>query len=432
MQKVLIITYYWPPSGGPGVQRWLKFVKYLTEYKIEPVVYIPKNPNYSIIDKSFVKEISNDIKIYKHKITEPYRWANFLSKNKTRQISSGIIQDKNQSLIEKTLLWIRGNFFIPDARKNWVNPSVSFLTNVLKKEGINTIITTGPPHSVHLIGLKLKQKHNVNWVADFRDPWTSIGYHKKLRLSISSKKKHKDLEHLVLSRADSIIVTSETTKKEFSHITKQPIKVITNGYDGDISSNKDLDDEFTISHIGSLLTGRNPVNLWKALSELVEENKSFKKNLKLQFIGVISDDVLKSIYEYGLKSYINLIGYVSHNEALEYQEKSQVLLLSEIDSPDTVGIIAGKLFEYMRAKRPILAIGPNNWEVKSIIEETNTGVVFNYSDNSNLKSLLLEWFTKYQENNLKTESINISNYSRKELTAKLAAHLYGYSTKTNI
>lgn len=426
MQKVLIITYYWPPAGGPGVQRWLKFVKYLQDYEVEPIVYIPDNPNYPIIDESFVDEIPKNIKIYKHPIKEPYGWANFLSKNKTKQISSGIIQQKNQSLVEKVLLWVRGNFFIPDARKNWVKPSVSYLTEILKKENIKTVVTTGPPHSVHLIGYRLQQKIGVKWVADFRDPWTTIGYHKKLKLSAASEKKHKDLEHLVLNSADSVIVTSTTTKEEFSSITNKPIEVITNGFDGPISDALDLDVQFTISHIGSLLTGRNPLNLWKALSELIDTNEAFKEHLKLQFVGVVSEDVLASIYEYGLEPYVKLIGYVSHTDAIHYQEKSQVLLLSEIDSPDTEGIIAGKLFEYMRAKRPILGIGPKNWEVGCIIKDTNSGVAFDYSDNSNLKSLLLEWFKLYQEKNLKVQSTNISKYSRKELTAKLAAHIYGY------
>lgn len=350
----------------------------------------------------------------------------FLSKNKTKQISSGLIQHKNQSTVEKFLLWVRGNFFIPDARKNWIKPSVSYLSSVLEKEQINTVITTGPPHSVHLIGLKLKQNLGINWVADFRDPWTSIGYHKKLRLSKASAKKHKYLEHLVLSTADSIVVTSETTKKEFLGITTKPIEVITNGFDGAVAEQAVLDNKFTISHIGSLLTGRNPENLWETLSELCDENEDFKNNLSLQFVGVVSEDVLETIYKYKLKPYVNLIGYVSHKQALAYQEKSQLLLLSEINSPDTVGIIAGKLFEYMRAQRPILGIGPKGWEVSTIIKETNTGVAFNYDEKSSLKGLLLDWFKDYKKQELRVNSTTINTYSRKERTAKLAKHLYGY------
>ena len=182
-KKTLIITYYWPPAGGPGVQRWLKFVKYLPEFNIDPVVFIPENPNYPIIDESLTSEVSKDITIINHPIKEPYKWAGFFSNTSSKTISKGIISDeKEQSFIEKAMLYVRGNFFIPDARIGWVKPSVSFLLDYIKKEGIETIITTGPPHSVHLIGLQIKQKLGVKWLADFRDPWTTIGYHKQLRL----------------------------------------------------------------------------------------------------------------------------------------------------------------------------------------------------------------------------------------------------------
>lgn len=418
---VLLATSRWSRCATMA-----KICKVFKRFDVEPIVYIPQNPNYPITDASFLNDVPKNIKINKGKISEPYRFAGFFSRKKTKQISAGMIQDKNQSITEKLMLWVRGNFFIPDARKNWVKPSIALLTDILKKEAINTVITTGPPHSVHLIGQGLKENARVNWVADFRDPWTSIGYHKKLRLTSSSKKKHKELERLVLNSADSVLVTSETTKREFEAITTKPIQVITNGFDGEISSETNLDNAFTISHIGSMLTGRNPENLWQVLGELIQENKAFKKALKLRFVGVVSDDVMQSLTNAGLKEYVEMVGYVSHQKALEYQQKSQVLLLVEIDSKDTEGIIAGKLFEYLKAKRPILGIGPKNWEVAQIIKRTNTGSVFNYTDRDQLKSLLLEWFGAYQNKKLKVASQNIAQYSRKELTKKLAEHLHGY------
>jgi len=324
MQRVLIITYYWPPAGGPGVQRWLKFVKYLRDFNIEPIVYTPENPNYPIIDNTFLEEVPEGIKVYKKPILEPYGFARIFSKNKTKKISSGIIDPHNQSVMEKLLLWIRGNLFIPDARKFWIKPSVAFLATIIEQEGIGTVITTGPPHSIHLIGLELKKRSKVRWISDFRDPWTSIGYHNKLKLTVSSQKKHKRLEQLVLNEADKIIVTSETTKQEFSNLTKKPIEVITNGYDTVNEGPGILDIDFTVSHIGSLLSGRNPKNLWKAISELIHEIPDFKKYFKLQLAGVISSDVLESIYFFGLQPYTQLLGYVSHEEALQYQKKSQV------------------------------------------------------------------------------------------------------------
>ena len=420
MKKVLIITYYWPPAGGPGVQRWLKFVKYLRDFNIEPVLYIPENPNYPITDTGFINEIPDGISIYKQPIFEPYKLASFLSSKKTKRISSGIIQSKNQSTLEKVMLWIRGNIFIPDARKFWVKPSVSFLSELIIKEKIETIITTGPPHSVHLIGLKLKEKLDINWISDFRDPWTSIGYHKKLKLTKASQKKHKYLEKSVLTSADKIIVTSASTKAEFQEITTKPIVVITNGFDNDLKSKVVLDTNFTIAHIGSLLTGRNPENLWKVLAELIESNVKFQNSFKLKLVGVTSADVLNTIYSYGLENYVELQGYVSHNEALEIQNKSQVLLLTEINSKETTGIIPGKLFEYLAARRPILAIGPKNWDVGDIIDETKSGKLFDYSEDSSLKEIILEWFQAFQNKKLESHSINIAKYSRRELTKKLA------------
>lgn len=423
MQKVLIITYYWPPAGGPGVQRWLKFVKYLRDFDIEPIVYIPENPNYPIIDETFLDEVPNGIKIYKRPIFEPYGLARIFSKKKTKKISAGIINSTNQSVLEKLMLWIRGNLFIPDARKYWIKPSVAFLSNIIEQEGIETVITTGPPHSVHLIGLELKRRNKVRWVTDFRDPWTSIGYHKKLKLTASSQTKHKRLEELVLTEADKIIVTSNTTKQEFANITQKPITVITNGYDTSNGSPVALDVDFTVSHIGSLLSGRNPINLWKAFSELIHEIPDFKKYFKLQLAGVISSDVLESIYFYGLQPYTELLGYISHEQAILYQKKSQVLLLIEIDSEETQGIIPGKVFEYMAAKRPILGVGPGMWEVGNLISASNTGRTYDYQQSNELKSTMLEWFLDYKKEQLALPFAKVEQYHRRELTKKLSKYL---------
>lgn len=420
MKKVLIITYYWPPAGGPGVQRWLKFVKYLRDFEIEPIVYIPENPNYPMQDVTLEKEIPKGIKILSHKISEPYKLARLLSSKKTKRISSGVIQTKNQSPLEKFMLWVRGNFYIPDARKNWVGPSIAYLSNILKEENIDTIITTGPPHSVHLIGDGLKQKFDLRWVVDFRDPWTSIGYHKKLKLTKSSKHKHKLLENQVLNNADQIVVTSETTKSEFQNISKKPISVITNGHDSQYRGGSNLDEGFTITHIGSLLTGRNPKNLWKVLSEIARENAVFRMDLQLEFLGVVSQDVMDSLHRYELEPYVKLKGYVSHAAAVRKQRSSQVLLLIEIDSEETKGIIPGKLFEYMAARRPILAVGPENWEVGKLITETETGEVFDYKAHSELKDVILKWFKAFKNGNLSVTSKNIEAYGRRSLTEQLA------------
>ncbi len=423
MKRALVITYYWPPAGGPGVQRWLKFVTYFKEFGIEPVVFIPDNPHYPLQDKSIVSEIPEGIEIIRFPIKEPYGFAKIFSKKKTNQVSSGIITNKNQSVLEKLLLWIRGNFFIPDARIGWVKPAVGFLKEYLAKNDMDIVISSGPPHSLHLIGMALKEELGIKWVADFRDPWTTIHYHQSLRLNKRAQKKHLKLESKVLNNSDLVVVTSARTKKEFQKITSVPIEVISNGYDILEKIEPNLDAQFSIAHIGSLLTNRNPELLWEILSELKDENKVFSKNLLIKLVGAVSEDVLESLAVLGLTENYKTLGYVSHQEAIQIQHDAQVLLLVEMDSPETKSIIPGKLFEYVAANRPILAIGPEGSDVEGIIKETNTGVYFKYTDKKKLKQQLQLYYEAYLKANLNVNSKNIEKYSRSALTKSLSTIL---------
>lgn len=426
MKKVLIITYYFPPAGGPGVQRWLKFVKYLPDFSVQPIVYVPENPTYPIVDKALLAEIPEHTTILKQPIFEPYRFASVFSKDKTRKISSGIIANKKrQTSTERFLLWVRGNFFIPDARVFWVKPSVAYLERYIREHQIDTIITSGPPHSMHLIGLGLKEKLRIRWFADFRDPWTTIGYQKSLKLSVYSENKHKILERQVLNAADKIIVTSKITKSEFSKITDKPIEVITNGYDFEGISKQTLDSKFSMAHIGSFLSERNPKILWQCLAELVKENPDFANDFELKLIGTISQEILETIQAYTLGDYVNLVGYVSHQEAIVHQQKSQILLLIEINSLETISIIPGKLFEYMVSERPIIAIGPRGSEFADIIRETNTGAFFDYDEKDKLKATILKHYAAFREGQLQSYPVGLQQYSRKNLTWKLSQLILG-------
>ncbi|MUP45544.1 glycosyl transferase family 1 [Gramella sp. BOM4] len=426
MKRVLIITYYWPPAGGPGVQRWLKFVKYLRDFEIEPVVYIPENPDYPIVDESLNSEIPENIQILKNRIFEPYALAGIFSKKQTRTISSGIIEaEEKQSALQKAMLYIRGNFFIPDARKFWIKPSVDFLKKELKKQHFDAIISTGPPHSLHLIGLQLKEKTGIKWIADFRDPWTQIGYHKKLKLTRSSREKHVELEKKVLQAADHIITTSFTTRDEFGEKTSKPITVITNGFDIEINEDSDKKEFFEIAHVGSLLSGRNPEILWQSLAEIIEEDEEFKSQFKLRLAGRISEEILTDLDKNNLTVFLINEGYVDHSRAVEIQRNAAVLLLIEIDSEETRGIIPGKIFEYLAAKNPILAIGPGNWDAKKIISETKSGKVFTYNEPKQLKAYIKELFKNYKSGHNEMNSVPISRYHRRELTGQLAQLIRG-------
>ena len=420
LKKVLIITYYWPPAGGPGVQRWLKFAKYLPDFDIQPIVYVPENPTYPIVDVNLEAEVSEKVIVLKNKIFEPYQLASVFSKNKTQKISAGIIPNKRkQTFLDKALLWIRGNIFIPDARVFWVNPSVKYLEKYIVENEIDTVITSGPPHSLHLIGLVLKQKLKLTWIADFRDPWTTIGYHKSLRLSTTAERKHKALEYRVLNTADKVIVTSKTTKTEFQAITNKPITVITNGYDNEAVTKTALDFKFSLAHIGSFLSERNPIILWESLVELIKEVPDFKNHLELKLIGAVSQEVLDTISQFGLDFWTNNLGYISHSDAVAHQRNSQVLLLIEINSEETKSIIPGKLFEYMVSNRPIIGIGPKDSDFAEIITGTNTGVFFEYTEKEKLKTTIRSYYNQFLEGKLQSNAVGLQKYSRKNLTKEL-------------
>lgn len=420
MKKVLIVTYYWPPAGGPGVQRWLKFVKYLPEFGIEPHVYVPKNPSYPIVDETLVSEPNPAVKIIKQPIFEPYAFGKLISKKKTNQISSGLITERNPSWTERFLLFVRGNFFVPDARVFWADPSAKFLKKYLQAHKIDTLITTGPPHSLHLIGLKLKKELDICWIADFRDPWTTISYHSKLRMLSAVRKKHRRLEQEVLKTADEIIVTSHSLQQAFQKMTKKPVSLITNGYDQEDFEKLPLDESFSITHIGSLLSDRNPVVLWTVLKELIHEQFEFKKQLKIKLAGITGQNVLSSLNEFGLMPFVELLGYVPHDNAVKLQHSAQLLLLVEIDSEETKVIVPGKFFEYLKAERPILAIGPDDWEIAILMRQTEGGQCFDYQQKNEIKAYIWECFQAFQSGGLAVRSKGIEAFSRKELTRKLA------------
>ena len=412
--KVLIITYYWPPAGGSGVQRWLKFVKYLQGFNMQPIVYTISNPRYPSIDDSLLDEIPKNIEVLKHPIWEP---TDLLFWKKNLQQNSGISNTSKSSFLS----FIRGNFFIPDPKLFWIKPSVKYLQRYLNKNDVDVIISTGPPHSMHLIAEKLHQKNDVKWLADFRDPWSDIYYNKDFKEFSFVKNRNKKLEKSVLKKADCVLTVSNALKKEFSKYANR-VEVVTNGFDDDFlePSKVLLDEKFTISYIGLLPKQSNPKNLFRVLQVLCSQHKDFEKDLQLNFIGDISDVVKTAVFNNKLEENTRFIDYVDHTKALEYQQKAQVLLLLIPNVKKCKGILTGKLFEYLSAKRPILAIGPEDGDLADVIEDTNAGVIVDFDNNDKLSSEILKLYHQYKKGNLEVNSKNINKYHRKELTKKVA------------
>lgn len=417
MKKALIITYYWPPSGGSGVQRWLKFVKYFRDFGIEPVVYTVENPNYPIVDESLTKDIPEGIEILTQAIWEPNNLFAFFGKKKTE--STGFL-NPNPTFFGKIAQYIRANYFIPDARKFWVKPSTSYLKKYLKSNKIDVVITTGPPHSMHLIGLNLKKELNIKWIADFRDPWTEIDYFQQLPLTKEAIKKHHSLEKEVLKNADAVLVVGKTMQENFSAFNSNVITV-TNGFDEALTNeNVELDSKFTVMHIGLMNADRNPKMLWEVLSEIISENKEFATDFELKLIGKADASVIADISRFRLSKNVQVIDYVTHDKVVEFQKKSQVLLLIVNNVPSAKGIITGKIFEYIMAKRPILAIAPIDGDLVEIIKETNSGLVVAFEDKHTLKMAILNLYVTFKQGNLTVESKNIAQFHRKELTKKVS------------
>ena len=420
-KKILIITYYWPPAGGPGVQRWLKFVKYLPDFGWKPTVYIPENPSYPLVDETLINEVPADLDIIKNKIWEPYQLAEFFGKDNKKFKAGQFDVGKNQSWKSRLSIWVRGNFFIPDARIFWVKPSVKFLKKYLKENHFDAFVTTGPPHSMHLIGLELKQEFpHLKWLADFRDPWTKISYYKHLKLTKTSDQKHRKLEQRVFHDADITVATSFTDAENFRKKGANAV-CITNGFDE--AKAKVVVEErskFTLSYIGVLEQLRNPEVLWKVLNELISENENFKNDFQLKFVGRIDDKILKEVENSGLKNSINNLGYLSHAKANSEMWESDVLLLTNFPDESSKGIIPGKIFEYLATGKQIISFGPKDSDVKKILGETKAGAHFSYNDSAAVKSFILQKFEAWKSGTLSNGTRNIDQFSRKNLTKKLA------------
>ena len=416
-KKALIITYYWPPAGGSGVQRWLKFSKYLRGFEIEPVIYTIDNPSYPILDKSSESEIPKDLEILKQAIFEPNSMLSFFGRNNKKE-SAGFL-NPNPTFLGKIVQYIRANYFIPDARKFWIQPSVNFLSNYLENNHIDAIITTGPPHSMHLIGLELKKKLGIKWISDFRDPWTEIDYFQQLPLTKKATKKHQDLEQEVLINSDMVVVVGETMKDKFLKHTNR-IEVLTNGFDTieDLSTQK-LDEKFSITHVGLMNSDRNPTILWEVLNEISNTNLNFKNDLRIKLIGKLDDAVIQDLKVFDHNT-IETIPYLDHKDVGKYQASSQILLLSINEVPSAKGIITGKIFEYLQAKRPILAIGPEDGDAAMILKNTNAGTIVGFKNKTALKATILNLYKDYKEGVLFVKSIDIEQYHRKNITSQLA------------
>ena len=417
MRRVLIITYYWPPSGGSGVQRWLKMSKYLPENGWQPVVYTAEDAEYPVEDPSLQNDVVPESEVIRRPIVEPYTfYKRFLGIRKSEKVKAGFINEgkKKSGWKENISVWIRGNFFIPDARCWWVRPSVKFLSKYLKEHPVDAIISTGPPHSMHLIAKTLHKKLNIPWVADFRDPWTDIDFYHDLRLTKCADRKHHRLEKQVLTEATKVVTVGWDCAKGLENHGAEDVCVITNGFDDDFENNEteqiQQSDVFTMSHIGIIGANRNPQKFWEAVAELNIPD------LKIRLIGQTDNSVVESIKKNNIEKFVEIIPYIPHNQVVEEQRKSHVLLLFINNTPNAKGVLTGKLFEYLASGRPVLAVGPEDGDVAKVIAKTQSGTVIDFNDKDKMKSVIMDYYQKYKENQLVTKRNElVERFSRRNL-----------------
>ena len=430
MKRVLIISYYWPPTGGSGVQRWVKFAKYLPSEGWQPVVYTPENPEQLAVDESLAAEVPEDAEIVKTRIIEPYELYKRVlrrSGHSKEAVEVNPVNAQNKSLLQKAAMWIRGNLFRPDPRCLWIGPSVRFLKKYLAEHPVDLIVSTGPPQSMHMIGLRLSRETGIPWIADFRDPWTKIFYFKHLSMTSATEKWHRKMEKKVLDEASAVVAVSPLVQQEFQEMTDTPVELITNGFDEcDFSSEQCTEayggasEEFIITHTGLFAADGNPTVLWDVLAEKCRTDEIFKKLLRIKLIGKTDDQILKALTDRGLEDSMINMGYQPHSVAVEQQRQASLLILPLRKEPEYKAVLPGKLFEYLASQRPILGIGQPDGAMAMIVNETRTGTVIDWEDRKGLTQYIEQCWERHLEGRLSTEGADLSRFTRRSLTRRMA------------
>jgi glycosyltransferase involved in cell wall biosynthesis len=424
MKKVLIVTYYWPPSGGAGVQRWLKFAKYLPESGWQPVILTvdPAYASYPQHDEELLKEIPQNLEIFSTKSSTGV-FSTYKKITGKKEIPyGGFANESNPGLIQKIFRFIRGNFFLPDARVGWNRFAYRKALRIIHDQNIGYVITTSPPHSTQLIGLKLKKKLNIKWIADLRDPWTDIYYSGEMYPTFLARRKNRLLESRVLLSADRVIATCNTTRDLFrsklkGNLQYENVITVTNGFDPDDFKNiTSVPEVFTITYIGTIAKNYDIDVLTKAIDYCAANNGQV---INLCFIGR-TDEYTAGVLRGNKNISLSLIPYMEHRKAMEFLGRSAALLLVIPSGKKITEMIPGKLFEYLASGRPVIAIGSHSSDVAEILRKTGGGKIFERTESKELGKYILEIMNNFSNGIIKIDTSAIDNYSRKNLAMTFA------------
>ena len=431
MKRVLVITYYWPPSGGSGVQRWVKFAKFFPLSGWQPVIYTPSNPDMPAVDKTLGGEVPPEVEIVKHVIHEPYALYRMLVPGGKPGKAAAApevepIRGGRMSWGHKLSLFVRGNFFIPDSRCWWIGPSVRFLKKYLAEHPVDAIISTGPPHSMHLIARGVSRATGIPWVADFRDAWTKMFFYKHLRLMKWADRRHHRMERSVLDEATRVVSVSPREREDFQSMTDNTVQLITNGYDADDYREPfERDDNFNVTQTGLFATDGNSVALWRCLAEKCETDEGFRKVLRIRLVGKVDADILASIEDAGLKRNLLFFGYKDHRSAVREQRNASMLILSLRREPEYASALPGKLFEYLASRRPIIGLGQPDSAMAAIVAETGAGKVFDWEDTVLIRAYVDECWEKFKAGSLSDNTGDIGRFDRRSLAGAYVKLLEG-------
>jgi glycosyltransferase involved in cell wall biosynthesis len=429
MKKILLISYYWPPGGGSGVQRWMYFCKYLSEFGIHPIVITveEKKASYRYTDES-LSEMVKDVEVYKTNTLEPLKlYSRMVSGNENSAIPIGFAGETKPGFLQTVSRAIRGNLFIPDARKGWVKYAVNKAKEILSREKIDLVITNGPPHSSHFVGARLKKEFGIKWMADFRDPWTDLHYNKFLYRTKWALKKDARLERKILNDADIILTMGPGMKKHLvqkGSISPDKVLYVYNGYDE--NDFKDVDfstdpDHFTISHIGMLSDSQPITAFLLALKTFFEKKHPICKSLKLRLIGNVSPIILAEVRAIVPELLLEHQGYVKRKVAISYMLSSDLLFNSLAEMENSELLISGKLMEYIAAGKPILCLGNPRGDAANLLKEFEYSAVFDRKDVELIVSFLETVFEKWMnKTTFAGEAARYKQYSRYETTRQLA------------
>ncbi len=432
MKRVLLISYYFPPSGGPGVQRTLKFVKYLPEFGWQPTVLTvdARSAAYPDIDATLEKEVPPGVAVIRTKSWDPYgSYARFTGREKADSIGVSFVSDQDRGWKENIARWIRANVFVPDARVGWVPFAIRKALELHRTTPFDAVVTTGPPHSTHLVGRSIARRTGLPWLADLRDPWTGVFYYADLPATAVSRRLDRRLEATVLSEADTITVVSPSMELALRQRVDRQYECIPNGFDQtDFSSvvASQSAETCTVRHVGNLGPSQNSPELWRAVANAASAAPADHR-IEVEFVGNVDNKVIGSAREAGLGECIRTTGYVSHEKAIRYMTESTILLLVIPDVPQNREIVTGKIYEYMASRRPILGVGPPNGDAGRILAETGSGQMFRRDDVDGMTGFLTEELTRFRAQGLVPRTLTEAalRYERRNLTGDFATLLTG-------